>query len=235
MSYQNVNKRNDSYSIDDSRRHDGSLSLCLSNRDTGYDCVTIDRQVRDKNFMETNRTIDDINVALSIFRYKFTDDFMVELAKFSKIHQYDHRSTFKEAWTLWTQENEEMIHREVNRLQNMHYDGDILTKMFKSARYYFRKKSTEKKEPVDRRVYISMDDNMLQLMDQHILQNIQQPYYKPSEGFNQFCQENRDVLKDEVKKMVDLQLTKEAIEEKVKKTYKNRYFIFVKNTITKNG
>ena len=95
--------------------------------------------------------------------------------------------------------------------------------MFKSARYYFRKKGTEKKEPLDRREYISLDTMFLQLMDEHISKNIQ----KPSEGFIQFCDENREVLKEQVEKMVELQMSLDSIKEKVKKTYKNRYFIFV--------
>ena len=34
-----------------------------------------------------------------IFRYKFNDMFAEQLYEFSKIHQYDDRATFKEAWT----------------------------------------------------------------------------------------------------------------------------------------
>ena len=118
---------------------------------------------------------------------------------------------------------EELIRKEFNRLNELNYDGDIMDKMFKSARYYFRKKGTEKKEPLDRREYISLDTMFLQLMDEHISKNIQ----KPSEGFIQFCDENREVLKEQVEKMVELQMSLDSIKEKVKKTYKNRYFIFV--------
>jgi hypothetical protein len=93
---------------------------------------------------------------VSIYRYKFTDDFTKELYKFSKIHQYDHRKDFKDAWQIWTEENENLVDSEVRRLANLGYDGDILDKMFKSARYYFRKKDTSRKEPQKRRVYIGV-------------------------------------------------------------------------------
>jgi hypothetical protein len=76
-----------------------------------------------------------------------TDEFMKELHNFSKIHQYDHRKDFKEAWNTWIEENNDIVTDEIRRLTEMGYDGDILDKMFKSARYYFRKKSTEKNEP----------------------------------------------------------------------------------------
>ena len=45
--------------------------------------------------------IGDVIVNPNIFRYKFSDDFIGELFKFSKIHQYDHRADFKEAWKIW--------------------------------------------------------------------------------------------------------------------------------------
>jgi len=52
---------------------------------------TMDR--RDDEFFDVN-----------IFRYKFSDDFIQPLYQFSKIHQYDHRKDFKEAWNIWIEE-----------------------------------------------------------------------------------------------------------------------------------
>jgi hypothetical protein len=87
---------------------------------------------------------------------------MIELFKFSKIHQYDHRKDFKEAWEIWTENNDELIEDEIRRLNNFGYDGDVVDKMFKSARYYFRKKSTEKKEPRKRRSYVGIQSELLE-------------------------------------------------------------------------
>ena len=84
----------------------------------------------------------------NIYRYKFTQSFMDELYQFSKIHQYDDRKSFKEAWLLWVETNLDMINTEIARLTDLKYDGDIVDKMFKSARYYFRKKSTKKRNHV---------------------------------------------------------------------------------------
>ena len=50
---------------------------------------------------------------LPIYRFKFTKDFMEELYTFSKIHQYDERNDFKEAWKVWTEDNEEIINNEI--------------------------------------------------------------------------------------------------------------------------
>jgi hypothetical protein len=168
------------------------------------------------------------NVNVNIFRYKFTDEFTGELFKFSKIHQYDHRKDFKEAWNIWTEDNDDIVSEEVRRLTNLGYDGDILDKMFKSARYYFRKKSTEKKEPLKRRDYISIQRDLLDAMDDHIKSKINTDDYKPSDGFDEFCKANIDLLKEEVNILCRNGFTNSVeIKNKIKKTYKNRYFLII--------
>jgi len=175
-----------------------------------------------KLYKESDRKYNDNNV--NIFRYKFTQIFMDELYKFSKVHQYDHRHDFKEAWKIWVEENNDLVDSEVRRLTNLGYDGDIIDKMFKSARYYFRKKSSEKKEPQKRRDYIGVNKEFLDIMDQHIHSNMN----KPSEGFDDFCKINIEVLKEEVNRLCKCGLTDPVeMKNKIKKTYKNRYFILV--------
>jgi hypothetical protein len=175
----------------------------------------------------------DTDINVNIFRYKFTEQFTKELYHFSKIHQYDHRTDFKEAWNIWINENEDLVETEVSRLEQLGYDGNIVDKMFKSARYYFRKKSTEKKEPQKRRAYIGVHKDLLEAIDKHILNNINtKKEYKPSEGFTFFCKETTEILQKEVARLYKCGLTDHVeIRDKIKKTYKNRYFIFVKNKI----
>jgi len=168
------------------------------------------------------------NTNINIFRYKFVDEFTKELFKFSKIHQYDHRKDFKDAWNIWTEDNDEFISEEVRRLKNLGYDGDVLDKMFKSARYYFRKKSVEKKEPIKRRDYIGLQKDLLDSMDEHIKSRIDKEDYKPSEGFDDFCKSHMNLLKEEVNNLCRNGLTdSEEIKNKIKKTYKNRYFLII--------
>jgi hypothetical protein len=164
----------------------------------------------------------------TIYRYKFREEFVGELYKFSKIHQYDHRKDFKEAWQLWIEENNDIVSDEVRVLSNTGYEGDILDKMFKSARYYFRKKSTEKKEPMKRRKYCGVSKAVLDSMDNHISSNITNEDYKPSTGFESFCMTTSEMLKDEVTRLITLGFKDlDETREKLKKTYKNRYFIFI--------
>jgi hypothetical protein len=171
------------------------------------------------------RSLDD-ELPRIIFRFKFTEDFMEELYKFSKIHQYDDRKDFKEAWTKWTEENDEIIDEETKRLIQLGYDGDILVKMFKSARYYFRKKSDQKREPKQRRAYISVNRELLNAMDRHILENIYMEDYQPKNGFESFCKDNETILQTTISQIVENGVhDKETIDIKIKKTYKNRYFL----------
>jgi hypothetical protein len=163
-----------------------------------------------------------------IYRYKFSVEFVNELYNFSKIHQYDHRKDFKEAWQLWIEDNDDIVTNEVRLLSSSGYDGDILDKMFKSARYYFRKKSTEKKEPAKRRKYCGLSKDVLDAMDKHIASNITNDDYKPSMGFESFCVINIALLKEEASRLIINGFNDSGeIHEKHKKTYKNRYFMFI--------
>lgn len=84
---------------------------------------------------------------IKTYRHEFSKEFMAELSRFSKVHQYDDRHTYKSEWQKWT--NQETITQamdiEKRRLQENGYIGDIDDKMFKAGRYYFRKKTPNNK------------------------------------------------------------------------------------------
>lgn len=205
---------------------DTTLSITRTDFDINDTFMARDINVyrRDDNIISKEKSVTGLpNV---IYRFKFTEDFIEELYKFSKIHQYDKRKDFKEAWKLWTEENQDIIDEETTRLNNLGYDGDVLDKMFKSARYYFRKKSTEKKEPKQRRQYISVTRELLDAMDHHIEENIFNDDYQPKTGFISFCKANEKILKESIDKIFEQGVKdSELIEDKIKKTYKNRYFM----------
>ena len=179
--------------------------------------------INDINNMN-NMNEEDRKNELTIFRYKLDEKFISELYQFSKIHQYDHRKDFKEAWKNWIEDNEEIVNKEIERLTELDYKGDILDKMFKSARYYFRNKSTEKKDPKKRKIYVGIQTSLLEEMDKYILTNKN----KPSTGFDNFCKENIELLQKEVTNLYKNVITdSEEIKNKIKKTYKNRYFMLI--------
>ena len=187
--------------------------------------INIQNEEEDREEIEKREENVSKSQNLPIYRFKFTKDFMEELYTFSKIHQYDERNDFKEAWKTWTEDNEEIINNEIKYLNNLKYDGDVMDKMFKSARYYFRKKSTEKKDPKQRRQYISVARELLDAMDDHIEENIHNENYQPKTGYILFCKENEILLKETLTKILEQGIQDiELIQNKIKKTYKNRYF-----------
>ena len=197
----------------------------IRTNDNRNDSLSNSDEIKTINYQNINN---NVNNKINIYRYKFTDDFTSELFKFSKIHQYDHRTDFKEAWEIWMEDNDDIVSNEVRRLTNIGYDGDIIDKMFKSARYYFRKKSTEKKAPLERRDYIGTQKDLLDAMDSHIKSKINDPNYKPSDGFDEFCKSNLDLLKNEISNLCKNGFTdSNEIKRKIKKSYKNRYFLFI--------
>jgi len=212
------------------------------------DCRIRDRELDEtESFLPENcRENNDNNLNITnnnIYRFKFTNEFVEELYQFSIIHQYDHRHDFKEAWEKWNEENEDIINEEVERLLKLGYKGDILDKMFKSVRYYFRKKpysvtsneTHETHETKTTRSYKALSKLLLETMDQHVRYNLtnEQKQEKPSVAFLEFCRENKDLLTEEISDILkEGIINKEEIINKIKKMYKNRYF-FNKVKITK--
>lgn len=158
----------------------------------------------------------------NIFRYKFSDEFSCELYNFAKIHRYDDRINFKEEWTKWTHDNNDIINLEVRRLIELNYKGNVLNKMFKSARYYYKNKKNVMIEPKERRKYISSDKTFIIEIDKHIRSNMN---ISPSVCFTNFCLEKQDIINIETSKLSMAGLNNNEIFLKFKKTYKNRYFI----------
>jgi hypothetical protein len=214
--------------------NDGAIYNEYRERDYKSDTNDSYEKSRNDTFGDTSTIINQENI--NIYRYKFTQEFMNEMYQFAKIHQYDERKDFKEAWEIWIESQAEIINSEVNRLTTLNYQGDIIDKMFKSARYYFRKKGTVKKEPVQRSHYVSVNKELLDAIDEHIIKNIIKKDYKPSEGFVDFCNKNVPLLREEVTRLFEeegVQKDAKIVEKKIKKTYKNRYFIIISNS-TKN-
>jgi hypothetical protein len=165
-----------------------------------------------------------------VYRFKFSPEIMTMVESFSKLHQYDDRKTYKEAWVVWSEDNREIIKREEDRLGELNYQGDVNDKMYKAGRYYFRKKSAEKKEPKNRRQYITVSGELLEAMDQHIAKNSQMEDYSPASGYATFCQEQVVLLKGEINNICkENDIDGREMNCKIKKTYKNRYFIFTKS------
>lgn len=188
--------------------------------------------IKNMNENKDGEDISSINVNVNIYRFKFEDSFVDELFTFAKVHQYDDRKTFKEEWNKWVECNSSLVNKEMRRIINLGYEGDVLTKMYKSARYYFRKKSNVKPDPQERRSYISMKPETLNAMDLHIKSKIIEKSFTPANGYSDFCVKHINLLKDEITRICENpNVNHEDISNKIKKTYKNRYFIISRTPI----
>ena len=166
----------------------------------------------------------------SIYRYKLSEDIMSAITDFSKIHQHDDRKDYKEAWEDWCDINNDLIDTESRRLEELGYEGDLNNKMYKAGRYYFRtKNTTDTIEPKERRVYVSMNSDVIEQMDDHIVSNMKSVDYSPAQGYSTFCQSNIELLREEIIRLSETGMTEKDIVSKIKKTYKNRYFIITRN------
>jgi len=153
-------------------------------------------------------------------RFILESDFADELSAFAKVHQYDHRKDFKEAWTSWiNQENiKPLLESETSRLLADGYKGDVLIKLFKSARYYYRKRTSlpHSKEQGPRKKYEMLPADVLKEIDEHIYQQIENHVDKDSNKSNVSPAKSfTDYLENHA--------TNHDI-EKMKKTYKNRFY-----------
>jgi hypothetical protein len=194
----------------------------------GTSCPKYCKFTNSDNLQRDYERNNENNTNTNIYRYKFEQSIISEIYNFAKIHELDERYEFKEAWNNWVFKNNTIISQETQRLIDLGYEGDVVDKMFKSARYYFRKKNPIKKEPVKRRNYIGLQKELLESMDKHIINNAKNEDYKPSNGFDNFCKENLDLLKIEVNKLISYNITDATeIKNKIKKTYKNRYFMII--------
>ena len=167
----------------------------------------------------------------NIYRFKFSDDIMQAITEFSKIHQYEDRNDYKESWKEWCDDNSEFLEIETRRLIDLGYKGNVIDKMYKAGRYYFRKKTiSDSTETKKRRAYIAMNSTILSNMDKHIIDSIKSETYSPAEGYSEFCENNIELLKTEIARLLKSGINSEDITSKIKKTYKNRYFIISRNS-----
>ena len=82
------------------------------------------------------------------------------------------------------------------------------------------------------RKYVLLNRDLLSAMDDHIERGLrQQSDFRPASGFAEFCKLNADsdsyrsAYRSEVTRLSEIMPTGEAVGDKIKKTYKNRYYM----------
>jgi hypothetical protein len=78
------------------------------------------------------------------------------------------------------------------------------------------------------RKYVLINRDLLDVMDNHIACGLRRDdAYTPARGFAEFCKLNVHSYCSEVTRLSEIMPTGEAVHDKLKKTYKNRYFMIV--------
>lgn len=179
-----------------------------------------------------------------VLRFEFAVALIEQVTAFANVHQYDDRKTYKEAWTAWLAHDEiaAIMKTEVERLNALGYKGNVADKLFKSGRYYFRGKTNKgnkgnkgsDEELCDKELlckkYVLLNHQLLDEMDDHIDCGLRSADYTPAGGFADFCNANAqsELYRSEVARLSELMPTGDAVHDKLKKTYKNRYFMLTK-------
>jgi hypothetical protein len=159
-------------------------------------------------------------IQIPTFHHGHSETCVRIIAEFSAKHREDKNKDFKTAWKLWIQtpEVKNVFAEESNRLVESGYAGDVMEKLYFSARYYHRKKAiaAEKTAPVQektRKPHEATDASVLEKMNRDILQQIQlNNKIRPAEAFENYKQ-CTSFGEDEAK---------------IKKIYKNRFFMIRK-------
>ncbi len=164
----------------------------------------------------------------NIYRYKLSQEVIDIISAFGKLYEDLPNKEFKEKWKELLESKGELFNIESDRLKELGYNKDVLDKIYKSCRYYYRKK--QPKEKKKRRVYISCTEELLNAIDEFIKLNLRNfiTDIKPSNVYERFQLTHKDLIEKEILHL-SISLSKEHALDKIKKTFKNRCFILIKN------
>ncbi len=149
------------------------------------------------------------DMAFKVFRFTFSDEITTELYEFNRIHQFNDKPAYKEAWKKWCESHQELIDKETTRLTQLGFQGDVLGKMYHSCRYYIRnqfiKEKPEKK--TTRKTRTIIPKQLLHDMDQYIQSHSSE---KPIDAYRLYLRTNGDQFESH---------------QDVHKAFMNRYYV----------
>lgn len=183
-------------------------------------------------------------VAYTKYRFDFSSEVGELLAEFSDNHENEKYKMFQLSWKIWT--NEEVIRKilvnECNRIEKEGYKGDIWDKMYKSARYYYKKRALVNKVDdnniiVKRGPNIKFSTNYLKQLNENIVSQLNDNLNDKNiitlsqvEAFDTFCKSHKTHIIDELRlvKQKNGELPQDIV-KKVKKVFRNHFYNNRKN------
>ena len=205
--------------------------------------------VQEESVISTNKELiyemkaQHTNLKLQTNRYKFTPEIIDLLSDFAKMHQHEGSKEYKESWQNWISEPEisRELEEEKSRLIKEGMVGDVIDKLYKSSRYYYRKKiiKNEEQNPKERKKYEGLTKEILHKMDAHIIREINGSIdlleddklvsrFTPSKSFEMYLEENPSIIEDLIPNISttaeERRIQTTCAIQRVKKTYKNRFY-----------
>uniref|UniRef100_A0A6C0BRK5 Uncharacterized protein n=1 Tax=viral metagenome TaxID=1070528 RepID=A0A6C0BRK5_9ZZZZ len=167
------------------------------------------------------------NVQSQIFRFKFNSELLDKIEYFSKLHEHDDRKTYKEEWKKWvdTDEMSEIITAETERLNRLGYYENINNKMYRSSRYYFRKKNNDVKPRASFvRSSYNVSKEFISKMKTYIENEKLSKGFSPNHAYINFIEINNDEYQNEIQNLINNGFSNEDAIHKIKKTFKNQHY-----------
>ena len=146
------------------------------------------------------------------------------------------RSAADTRWSRFVTDHAGVIEMERVRLTTAGYEGDLYTKMFRSARYYRGRRDADAASAPERgmdtalaarRAYVATPADLLVLMDGHVrVHCFGAEAVSPARGWSAFQGEHSHAIALGIQALTGTErLTLPDAREKVKKAYKNRQYL----------
>jgi len=155
--------------------------------------------------------------------------YIINFIKTDFIDKNDDNDDFDKLWNKWLHVEgvDRVFKLEKERLNMSGWEGDIHIKVYKSIKYYQIKKSKKKCTKKKRRNYIHISTDMKKQMYEFIDNT---KIKKPSNAYMEFLNTYKTSYDNETKQLKE-HLHEKEIAIKIKKTFKNRFYIKNKTLI----
>ena len=195
-------------------------------------------------------------IRIKAIRYNFTPQMMEKIQEFTRVHQFDERKKYKEEWKCWinTKEIQLKVSSEIIRLKDegcTWEDEVIKEKMYKSSKFYYKKKMEQECEKGDKKgkkgdkddkedkstveKYNGFTKAFLRKIDEYIMDKIKEKSKAssttevdvvPIKLYNEYCMNHQDDIKKEILRLREFhrKINGEVFSEKLKKTFSHRFY-----------
>ena len=165
-------------------------------------------------------------IHIKAIRYNFTPEMMENIQEFTRVHQFDERNKYKEEWKCWinTKEIELKVSNEIIRLRDegcTWEDEIIKEKMYKSSKFYYKKKMQTKTNDDDKiktqEKYKGFTKQFLRSIDGYIHEKIKEKSRNiedtignksldvvPTKIYNEYCLNHKDEIKKEILRLREI-------------------------------